>query len=47
VFETALVLYRQGNFQHAATLFQDCLNHHSGDKIAESYWIRCKQKLLD
>ncbi|NJK76185.1 MAG: HAMP domain-containing protein [Microcoleus sp. SU_5_6] len=44
VFEKAWMLYRNGDFDEAAKLFEDCLSQNSVDKVAAIYLDRCRQQ---
>jgi PAS domain S-box-containing protein len=44
VFEKGWMLYRDGDFDEAAKLFEDCLSQNSVDKVAAIYLDRCRQQ---
>ncbi|MEQ8756616.1 MAG: AAA family ATPase [Coleofasciculus sp. G1-WW12-02] len=41
-FEKAVMLYHFCSFAEATSLFQECLDYHSGDRAAQSYLERCQ-----
>jgi hypothetical protein len=45
LFEEAILLYYQRDFEQAQKLFQDCFNRSPKDKVSQSYIRRCQQVL--
>ena len=45
VFEEALLLYYQHNFNEAAQRFQECRSVNPGDRVAAIYLERCQQQM--
>jgi predicted ATPase/class 3 adenylate cyclase/tRNA A-37 threonylcarbamoyl transferase component Bud32 len=43
-FEKAVLFYHSGSVKEAASLFQECLDYHGGDRAARIYLERCRRQ---